>query len=124
MEPIAETNNPQGSKYLARGPGLPDRHSALCENFVKLAGVFRERGNLDAVAVQHREIEIAEGAFVGMLVTSAMPEAEILAAGENDRIVAGIVRGACAAAKEGHGGVEQPFFALTDGSEPAQEVGK
>src|SRR5436189_6437017 len=96
-EPRADAPSPPGVCPLALG---------VRQDLRKLAGVVGKGVDRDVVALEHRYVEIAERSFVLLLDEAAVAQAQVLASGENGRIVAGVVGGAGTAAVKGHGVVE------------------
>src|SRR6185295_16014517 len=66
--------------------------------------------------------KITERPFVLLLDEAAVAQAEVSASREDGGVVAGVVRGAGAAAIKGHGVVEEPGVAFADRSETIEEI--
>ena len=96
--------------------------SDLDKDFGKLTGVLGERIGGDAVALEHRDIEIAQRPFGLLLEEATVAQAHVRAPSENGRIVARVVSGAGAAPEQRHGVVEEPRLTVTDRGEPIQKI--
>src|SRR5437764_14940173 len=107
---VLSPDRPPGDDAREEGgpPGYAPHDLNSREDFGKPACVLGERVDLDAVLLEHRDIEIAERPFDLMLEEAAVAQAHGGATRENRRIVAGVVGGAGAAAEKDHRVVEEP----------------